>query len=85
MVARIVSLEKGLSRSRAPRATAAPTTTDLLVACEDALAFYRRVDNMFEQSSLQLVRAVDGKLSEVVSFIGVDYFRGFGLPEQIAA
>ena len=50
-----------------------------------ALAFYRRGDTEFQPSSLQLVSAVDGKLSEIVSFIGVEYFRGFGLPQRIAA
>jgi RNA polymerase sigma-70 factor (ECF subfamily) len=50
-----------------------------------ALAFYRRGDTAYQPSSLQLVGAVDGKLSDITSFIGVDYFRGFGLPEQVTA
>ena len=49
-----------------------------------ALAFYRRIDAVFRPSSLQLISAIAGKVSEITSFIGVDYFRGFGLPEHIA-
>jgi hypothetical protein len=33
---------------------------------------------------VQLVRFADGLVSEVVSFIGSEYQRGFGLPDRIA-
>jgi RNA polymerase sigma-70 factor (ECF subfamily) len=46
-----------------------------------AFAFYR----YGLPSSLQVVSAVDGKISEIVSFIGVGYFRGFDLPSPLAS
>jgi RNA polymerase sigma-70 factor (ECF subfamily) len=45
-----------------------------------ALAFYRGG----QRSSLQLVRFVDGKLAEAVSFIGPAYLRGFQVPDNLA-
>jgi RNA polymerase sigma-70 factor (ECF subfamily) len=49
-----------------------------------ALAFYRQSGVDFRPSSVQLVRFADGLVSEVVSFIGSEYQRGFGLPDRIA-
>jgi RNA polymerase sigma-70 factor, ECF subfamily len=50
-----------------------------------AFGFYRRIDAVYRPSSLQVVSAVEGKLVEIVSFIGADYFRGFGLPVDAPA
>jgi RNA polymerase sigma-70 factor, ECF subfamily len=49
-----------------------------------AFAFYRRGALDFRPSSLQLVRFVEGLVTEVVSFIGPGYHRGFELPDRIA-
>ena len=46
-----------------------------------ALAFYRRVDHEYRRSSLQLLDFRDGKVAEIISFIGEPYFRGFDVPE----
>jgi RNA polymerase sigma-70 factor, ECF subfamily len=48
-----------------------------------ALAFYRHTDAGYQRSSLQLVCFVEGKVAEVISFIGAGYFRGFVLPERL--
>jgi len=48
-----------------------------------ALAFYRRGDLDYRPSSVQLVRFVEGRLSEALSFIGPHYFRGFELPTHL--
>jgi RNA polymerase sigma-70 factor (ECF subfamily) len=48
-----------------------------------ALAFYRRQDLEYRPSSLQLVRFVDGLVTEVVSFIGAGFHRGFELPDHV--
>ncbi len=48
------------------------------------LAFYRRTAVDYRPSSLQLVRFVDGRVAEIMSFIGPHYFQGFTLPEHLA-
>ncbi|HKY34770.1 MAG TPA: RNA polymerase subunit sigma-70 [Polyangiaceae bacterium] len=48
-----------------------------------ALAFYRRTDRDYRPSSLQLVRFVDGRVTEVMSFIGPGYLRGFEVPDHL--
>jgi len=50
-----------------------------------ALAFYRRTEVDYRPSSVQLVRWVDGRVTEIVSFIGPEFHRGFGLPDHIEA
>lgn len=47
-----------------------------------ALAFY--CDAEFVPHSIQLVEFRDGKVSEMLQFIGPTYFRGFGLPASLA-
>jgi len=49
-----------------------------------ALAFYRRNDLDYRPSSLQLVRFVDDRVAEAISFIGPGYLRGFEVPDHIA-
>src|SRR5690606_12867645 len=48
-----------------------------------ALAFYRRSAADYRPSSLQLVRFVEGQLTEAISFIGPTHLNGFELPERI--
>jgi RNA polymerase sigma-70 factor (ECF subfamily) len=48
-----------------------------------ALAFYRKVDDAFAQSSLQVLRFDGQRLAEITSFIGPGYLRGFDLPEWL--
>jgi len=49
-----------------------------------ALAFYRRTEVDYRPSSLQLVRFVDGRVAEAISFVGPGYLRGFEVPDHIA-
>jgi RNA polymerase sigma-70 factor (ECF subfamily) len=49
-----------------------------------ALAFYRRTGGDYRPSSLQLVRFVDGRVAEIMSFIGPGYLRGFEVPDHLA-
>ena len=51
---------------------------------QPAFAFYRRTGLEYRPSSLQLVRFVEGRVAEMISFVGPGYFRGFELPDQIA-
>ena len=48
-----------------------------------ALAFYRRTDRDYRPSSLQLVRFVEGRVAEMMSFIGPGYLRGFEVPDHL--
>lgn len=48
-----------------------------------AFAFYRRAAGVYLPSSLQVVRWVDDRIAELTAFVGPDYHRGFGLPEQL--
>lgn len=48
-----------------------------------ALAFYRRGEADYQRSSLQLVRFAAGKVTEIMSFIGPGYLRGFEVPERL--
>lgn len=48
-----------------------------------ALAFYAGDGDGFRRHSVQLLELVEGRVAEVVHFIGPDYFRGFALPERL--
>jgi hypothetical protein len=48
-----------------------------------ALAFYRRTESDYRPSSLQLVRFADGRATEITSFIGPDYLKGFEVPDHL--
>ncbi len=50
-----------------------------------ALAFYGPADRVHRRSSLQLVTFREGKVAEVIVFIGEAYFRGFDVPEVLRA
>jgi RNA polymerase sigma-70 factor (ECF subfamily) len=51
---------------------------------QTALVFYRPTDDAFRPSDVQLVRFVDGRLAESVTFFGAAYLRGFDVPDRIA-
>jgi len=46
-----------------------------------ALAFYHRIEGEYRRSSLQVLAFRDGKVAEVIAFIGEAHFRGFDVPE----
>lgn len=48
-----------------------------------AFAFYRAGPNSYLASSLQVVRFADNRIAEITVFIGPEYLRGFGLPDQL--
>ena len=48
-----------------------------------ALAFYGRTDRDYRPSSLQLVRFIEGRVAEMMSFIGPGYLRGFDVPDHL--
>jgi RNA polymerase sigma-70 factor (ECF subfamily) len=50
---------------------------------EHALAFYLRDGATYRRHSIQIVRFVDDKVADVVTFIGAAYFRGFDVPERL--
>jgi RNA polymerase sigma-70 factor (ECF subfamily) len=49
-----------------------------------ALAFYARRDGAFQPSSIQTLAFVDGKIAEIVTFIGREQHTRFDLPAQIS-
>jgi len=51
---------------------------------ELGLAFYRLRDDAYRPTNIQVVRFLDGRLHESISFIGAAYLRGFDLPDHIA-
>ncbi len=51
---------------------------------QTALVFYRRADDAFRASDIQLVRFVDQRLAESITFFGAAYLRGFDVPDRIA-
>jgi RNA polymerase sigma-70 factor (ECF subfamily) len=51
---------------------------------QTALVFYRPTDDGYRPSDVQLVRFVDGRLAEAITFFGVVYLRGFDVPDRIA-
>jgi RNA polymerase sigma-70 factor (ECF subfamily) len=51
---------------------------------EIGFAFYRGDGTDYVASSLQLVQFVDGRIQDILCFIGPNYLRGFELPEQLS-
>jgi RNA polymerase sigma-70 factor (ECF subfamily) len=51
---------------------------------QNALVFYRPIDGAYRPRDVQLVRFVDGRLAECVTFFGAAYLRGFDVPDPIA-
>ncbi len=49
-----------------------------------ALAFYRGTGTSYRVSSLQVLGVVEGRVAEIVAFIGADYLHGFQLPAELA-
>jgi RNA polymerase sigma-70 factor (ECF subfamily) len=50
---------------------------------QTALVFYRPNGDAYRATDVQLVRFVDGRLSEATTFFGAAYLRGFDVPDRI--
>ena len=50
---------------------------------QTALVFYRPTDEGYRPRDIQLVRFVDGRLAESITFFGAAYLRGFDVPDNI--
>jgi RNA polymerase sigma-70 factor (ECF subfamily) len=51
---------------------------------QTAVVFYRPAGDGYRPTDVQLVRFVDGRLAEAVSFLGPAYVRGFDVPDRLA-